>query len=55
MGDQLMTRDELLIELRKIDPESSEEGHMEADALLVVFINDPEIAEAYGAIGKWYA
>lgn len=32
-----------------------EESHREADQLLVDYIDDPEIAAAFDAIGKWYA
>lgn len=53
-----MTKEELLERLRAIKAASigaSEEGHIEADDLLVEYINDPEIKAAYEAIGKWYA
>lgn len=34
------------------DPESA---HAQADQLLVEFINDEEITEAFNALGRWYA
>lgn len=50
-------RDELLTGLRalqgdEVDPEM---GHVEADALLLDYIDDDEVAEAYNGISKWYA
>jgi len=56
-----MTKDELLTELRKLDAEVNpdwrdyEGDHINADKLLIEYINDPEIAEAYSNVGKWYA
>lgn len=52
-----MTRDELLDALRKLQGDGGDEeiNHVEADALLLKFINDPEIAEAFNKIEKWYA
>ena len=52
----MMTKDTLLQALRALqDNDDYEMAHGEADDLLVKFINDPEIAEAYEKIGKWYA
>jgi hypothetical protein len=53
-----MTKEELIEKLREIRAAhvgASEEGHYEADALLVEYINDPDITEAYNAIPKWFA
>ena len=53
-----MTKEELIERLRAIKAEhigASEEGHVDADNLLIEFTNDPEIQEAYDAIPKWYA
>lgn len=52
-----MSKEELLLELAELageqrDPEST---HAVADKLLLDFINDAEIAEAYNKIEKWYA
>lgn len=33
----------------------TEAAHCDADALLVEYIDDEEIAEAYNKIDKWYA
>jgi hypothetical protein len=53
-------REDRLIDLRaalralaeSADPESS---HGEADGLLLEFINDREVTEAYNALTRWYA
>lgn len=66
-----MTRDELLAELRilrqleagetgfgrRYDPHAhdTEWTHDAADVALLKFINDPEIADAFNALPKWYA
>jgi len=51
-----MTKEELLEALKALIPDSpTEEAHMEADALLLNYINDPEITAAYEALEKWYA
>ena len=31
-----------------------EDAHREADRLLIMYIDDPDIAAAYRAIEKWY-
>lgn len=49
-----MTRDELLARLEAIGGEP-ESDHIEADQLLLKFIDDHEITLAFGAIRKWYA
>lgn len=44
---------ERLIEIRKkYDPEY---GHQEADDLLLGYINDDDISQAFNDIEKWYA
>ena len=51
-----MTKAELLEALRKCAQDSDTEGaHAEADGLLLEYINDSEITEAYNAIEKWFA
>jgi hypothetical protein len=51
-----ITKEELLVRLSILakhdDPEVA---HGEADDLLIEYINDPEIKEAFGKIDKWYA
>jgi len=40
----------------KRDPKRDyEQDHIDADELLLEYINDPEIAAAFEAIGKYYA
>lgn len=54
----MMTRDELLLELRECQAAQIEDGettHLKADRLLLEYINDPEIAEAFTKIRKWYS
>ena len=48
---RVIERDELLKCLREMN---DEDYHAAADALLVRYINDPEIEQAYEAIPKWY-
>ena len=53
-----MTKEELLIKLRGLADGSRfdvEHDHVEADDLLIQYINDPDITEAFDAIKKWYA
>lgn len=46
----------LLKELKKLQKEYDiESGHAEADNLLLEYIGDSDIEEAYNAIQKWYA
>ena len=51
-----MTRDELVEQLKMLagigDPECS---HVDADELLLEYINDPEVSKAFFSIDKWYA
>ncbi len=50
-------RQTLIKALEKIAAEGGgETGHMEADALLLDFIGDKDVEEAYGSIpNMWYA
>ena len=53
-----MTIEELIAALKNIVDSGefdTEEGHDEADGLLVKYINDPLVTEAYDDIPKWYA
>lgn len=61
---QPIDRRALLTELRALVAASNakdgpyfdtEQGHIDADTLLLRYINDPEIAAAYDALHKWYA
>jgi hypothetical protein len=51
-----MTKEELIRDLTELkNSKYTESAHIDADELLVEFINDPEIKAAYDAIRKWYA
>lgn len=50
-----ITRDQLLEALRDLGHGDPESEHLEADELLLCFIADTEIREAFEAIEKWYA
>lgn len=54
-----MTKEELLDALRKLSGKrrgsDPEQDHAAADALLIEFIDDPDVAIAYTAVDKWYA
>lgn len=56
-----MEKQELLKELAKIrkrqeeGERSFEDDHIDADSLLVAFIDDEEISIAFHAISKWYS
>ena len=51
-----MTKDELIEKLKELSKiGDTEMAHHDADDLLISYINDEEISEAYGNIGKWYA
>jgi hypothetical protein len=45
---------EHLLEISKLDDDTEQE-HMDADGLLLEFINDKKVTEAYNKIYKWYA
>ena len=53
-----MTLDELKAGLTEIatrnggDPESD---HLQADSLLIDYINDPEVERLFDSINKWYS
>jgi hypothetical protein len=52
-----MTKEELIKELKSIKDTNLdiENGHGEADQLLLEYINDEDIASAFNDIEKWYA
>jgi hypothetical protein len=50
-----MTKDELITRLKKAEELDRETYHIQADDLLLEFINDPEITAAYNAMNKWYS
>ena len=52
-----LSKRKLIEKLQKIRGSSDdiEEGHIDADSLLLEYIDDENISEAYSAIEKWYA
>lgn len=50
-----MDKEEIIKELKKLISRDIEDNHWNADSLLLKFINDKEIQEAYTDIDKWYA
>ena len=53
-----MDRTELIKELKKLDEDicdDFESTHYDADRLLIKYINDKEIEDAYDNVGKWYS
>ena len=51
-----MSKGQLIAELMACAAGGDKEGdHILADSLLLKFIADPEVTEAFDAIGKWYA
>jgi hypothetical protein len=58
--EMIMTKQELLEALRRLaegrkDAVAVELDHEEADGLLLRFIDDPEVTQAFQAIEKWYS
>lgn len=50
-----MIKQELIDKLKEFaKAETPEYKHAEADDLLLEYINDPEITEAFDSIDKWY-
>lgn len=53
---EAVTREDLIEELQALkgaaDPEAA---HARADALLIMFIDDDEVKEAFKAVPRWYA
>lgn len=52
-----MTKEELIEKLKELHGENvdAEHNHGVADNLLLEFINDEEVTEAFEAIKRWYA
>ena len=57
-----MTLEELRAELQQMVDQEEGSGypdlevqHMRADALLIKYIGDPEVARLFDELGKWYA
>lgn len=55
-SDEKFTKKELLSLLERLsESDDYEVTHSLADDLIIKYINDEEIANAYHKIGKWYA
>ena len=53
---RVMNKEELIEKLKKCEEDGdTESAHVEADDLLIEYINDPDIRKAYNDIGKWYS
>lgn len=50
-----MTKEELIEKLSELNGEDPELDHIQADNLLLEYINDVEISKAFTKIDKWYA
>jgi hypothetical protein len=51
-----MSKEELIKQLIALNNNGdTEANHSNADSLLIDYINDPKVKEAYGNIHKWYA
>jgi len=50
-----MNKQELILNLKSQQEEDYEFAHMEADKLLIEFINDDEITEAFNNLPKGYS
>lgn len=51
-----MTKEELISSLKKLaELDDTERAHSDADELLLKYINDADIENAYNNIEKWYA
>lgn len=46
---------ELIAALKACNSSDIEADHADADQLLIDYINNPQVTEAYNAIDKWYA
>jgi len=51
----VMDKAELLRKLKDLGEEDPEMGHKLADRLLLEYINDVDVSEAFDFISKWYA
>jgi hypothetical protein len=51
-----MTKEELIARLKEYaELHDAEIAHINADAALIDFINDPDVTAAFNAIDRWYA
>lgn len=51
-----MSKEELIEQLNSLSDDSDVEGnHIEADELLIAYINDEDVKQAFESISKWYS
>jgi hypothetical protein len=50
-----MNKLDLIKKLEECKEEDIESGHIRADNLLLEYINDKEVTEAFKSLSKWYA
>jgi hypothetical protein len=50
-----LTKEELIKQLKDLEGGDQETSHIKADELLIEFINDPEVTDAFECIDKWYS
>lgn len=50
-----MTKEELIKKLEECKKLDTEGGHIEADDLLLEYIDDDEVRKVFNEISKWYA
>lgn len=53
-----MTKEELIEKLKELKQRNEREAegtHIEADELLLKFINDPDVSKAFEDLERWYA
>jgi hypothetical protein len=56
MTNKQITKEELIKKLKELaEYWDYEIAHAEADDLLLLYLNDEEIKEAYDSVEKWYA
>ena len=53
--DRRMTKEELIKKLEECKKLDTEGGHIEADDLLLEYIDDDEVRKVFNEISKWYA
>ena len=52
----MINKEDLITRLKELNKFADEESaHFQADLLLINYIDDKEIEEAYNKIEKWYA
>lgn len=50
-----LTKEELIEKLKVLESRDPEDAHREADRLLIEYINDEDIEQAFFEVPKWYA